>query len=55
MQQVRGDGNVLTGEESVPSRSKYFEELMNEQHERERRVEEVETGNEKLEKLVKMK
>ncbi|KAK3520366.1 hypothetical protein QTP70_024045 [Hemibagrus guttatus] len=55
VQQVRvikdRDGRVLTSEESVQRRWKeYFEELMNEENEREKRVEGVNSGTENLEK-----
>ncbi|KAK3570757.1 hypothetical protein QTP86_025400 [Hemibagrus guttatus] len=55
VQQVRvikdRDGRVLTSEESVHRRWKeYFEELMNEENEREKRVEGVNSGTENLEK-----
>ena len=40
------DGNVLTSEESMLRRwMEYFEELMNEENERDRRLEEVEIVN----------
>ncbi|KAK3542544.1 hypothetical protein QTP86_028677 [Hemibagrus guttatus] len=45
------DGRVLTSEESVQRRWKeYFEELMNEENEMEKRVEGVNSGTENLEK-----
>ncbi|KAK3510781.1 hypothetical protein QTP70_022488 [Hemibagrus guttatus] len=58
VQQVRvikdGDGRVLTSEESVQRRWKeYFEELMNEENEREKRVEEVNSVEQKVDKIRK--
>ncbi|KAF7658937.1 hypothetical protein LDENG_00005840 [Lucifuga dentata] len=58
VQQVRvikdRDGNVLTGARSVMGRWKeYFEELMNEENERERRVEEVTVVNQEVAKISK--
>ncbi|MCJ8736375.1 hypothetical protein PDJAM_G00257640 [Pangasius djambal] len=58
MQQVRvikdRDGRVLTSEESVQRRWKeYFEELMNEENEREKRVEEVTSVEQKVDKIRK--
>ncbi|KAF7650580.1 hypothetical protein LDENG_00123490, partial [Lucifuga dentata] len=48
------DGNVLTGARSVMGRWKeYFEELMNEENERERRVEEVTVVNQEVAKISK--
>ncbi|KAK2897556.1 hypothetical protein Q8A73_013936 [Channa argus] len=48
------DGNVLTGARSVMGRSKeYFEELMNEKNERERRVEEVTVVEQEVAKISK--
>ncbi|KAF7640604.1 hypothetical protein LDENG_00030850, partial [Lucifuga dentata] len=48
------DGNVLTGARSVMERRKeYFEELMNEENERERRVEEVTVVNQEVAKISK--
>ncbi|XP_062866594.1 uncharacterized protein LOC134329279, partial [Trichomycterus rosablanca] len=56
VQQVRlvkdRNGNVLTSEESVMGRWKeYFEELMNEENERERRVEVIGTVDQEVEKI----
>ncbi|KAK2891510.1 hypothetical protein Q8A73_017175 [Channa argus] len=58
VQQVRvikdKDGNVLTGASSVMGRWKeYFEELMNEENERERRVEEVTVVKQEVAKISK--
>ncbi|KAK3569080.1 hypothetical protein QTP86_022114, partial [Hemibagrus guttatus] len=58
VQQVRvikdRDGRVLTSEESVQRRWKeYFEELMNEEDEREKRVEEVNSVEQKVDKIRK--
>ncbi|KAK3531167.1 hypothetical protein QTP70_013271 [Hemibagrus guttatus] len=58
MQQVRvikdRDGRVLTSEESVQRRWKeYFEELMNEENEREKRVEGVNSVEQKVDKIRK--
>ncbi|MCJ8737462.1 hypothetical protein PDJAM_G00024310 [Pangasius djambal] len=58
VQQVRvikdRDGKVLTSEESVQRRWKeYFEELMNEENEREKRVEEVTSVEQKVDKIRK--
>ncbi|KAK2913101.1 hypothetical protein Q8A73_007214 [Channa argus] len=58
VQQVRvikdKDGNVLTGASSVMGRWKeYFEELMNEENERERRVEEVTSVEQEVAKIKK--
>ncbi|KAK2899938.1 hypothetical protein Q8A73_013067 [Channa argus] len=58
VQQVRvikdKDGNVLTGARSVMGRWKeYFEELMNEENERERRVEEVTGVEQEVAKISK--
>ncbi|KAK3534185.1 hypothetical protein QTP86_002502 [Hemibagrus guttatus] len=58
VQQVRvikdRDGRVLTSEESVQRRWKeYFEELMNEQNEREKRVEGVNSVEQKVDKIRK--
>ncbi|KAK3560234.1 hypothetical protein QTP86_002183 [Hemibagrus guttatus] len=58
VQQVRvikdRDGRVLTSEESVRRRWKeYFEELMNEENEREKRVEGVNSVEQKVDKLRK--
>ncbi|MCJ8739627.1 hypothetical protein PDJAM_G00049210 [Pangasius djambal] len=58
VQQVRvikdRDGRVLTSEESVQRRWKeYFEELMNEENEREKRVEEVTSVEQKVDKIRK--
>ncbi|KAK3540495.1 hypothetical protein QTP70_032457 [Hemibagrus guttatus] len=58
VQQVRvikdRDGRVLTSEESVQRRWKeYFEELMNEENEREKRVEEVNSVEQKVGKIRK--
>ncbi|KAK3511868.1 hypothetical protein QTP70_027470 [Hemibagrus guttatus] len=58
VQQVRviedRDGRVLTSEESVQRRWKeYFEELMNEENEREKRVEEVNSVEQKVDKIRK--
>ncbi|KAK3546717.1 hypothetical protein QTP70_033372, partial [Hemibagrus guttatus] len=58
VQQVRvikdRDGNVLTSEESVQRRWKeYFEELMNEENEREKRVEGVNSVEQKVDKIRK--
>ncbi|KAK3546297.1 hypothetical protein QTP70_025706 [Hemibagrus guttatus] len=58
VQQVRvikdGDGRVLTSEESVQRRWKeYFEELMNEENEREIRVEGVNSVEQKVDKIRK--
>ncbi|KAK3554546.1 hypothetical protein QTP70_025399 [Hemibagrus guttatus] len=58
VQQVRvikdRDGRVLTSEESVQRRWKeYFEELMNEENEREKRVEGVNSVEQKLDKIRK--
>ncbi|KAK3534130.1 hypothetical protein QTP86_002258 [Hemibagrus guttatus] len=58
VQQVRvikdRDGRVLTSEESVHRRWKeYFEELMNEENERERRVEGVNSVEQKVDKIRK--
>ncbi|KAK3552006.1 hypothetical protein QTP70_031600, partial [Hemibagrus guttatus] len=58
VQQVRvikdRDGRVLTSEESVQRRWKeYFEELMNEENEREKRVEEVNSVEQKVVKIRK--
>ena len=48
------DGNVLTSEESVLTRwEECFGELMNEDNERERRVEEVETVKQEVGKISK--
>ncbi|KAK3566678.1 hypothetical protein QTP86_003161 [Hemibagrus guttatus] len=48
------DGRVLTSEESVQRRWKeYFEELMNEGNEREKRVEEVNSVEQKVDKIRK--
>ncbi|KAK3530294.1 hypothetical protein QTP86_023917 [Hemibagrus guttatus] len=48
------DGRVLTSEESVQRRWKeYFEELMNEENEREKRVEEVNSVEQKVDKIRK--
>ena len=48
------DGNVLTSEESVLRRwMEYFEELMNEKNERERRLEEVEIVNQEVWWIIK--
>ncbi|KAK3511813.1 hypothetical protein QTP70_024858 [Hemibagrus guttatus] len=60
VQQVRvikdRDGRVLTSEESVQRRWKeYFEELMNEENEREKRVEGVNSVEQKVDKIRKMK
>ncbi|KAK3523752.1 hypothetical protein QTP70_009235 [Hemibagrus guttatus] len=57
-QQVRvikdRDGRVITGEESVQRRWKeYFEELMNEENEREKRVEGVNSVKQKVDKIRK--
>ncbi|KAK3518224.1 hypothetical protein QTP70_033929, partial [Hemibagrus guttatus] len=58
VQQVRvikdRDGSVLTSEESVQRRWKeYFEELMNEENEREKRVEGVNSVEQKVDKIRK--
>ena len=58
VQQVRvikdRDGNVLTGASSVMGRWKeYFEELMNEENERERRVEDVAVVDQEIAKISK--
>ncbi|KAK3515253.1 hypothetical protein QTP70_013016, partial [Hemibagrus guttatus] len=58
VQQVRvikdRDGRVLTSEESVQRRWKeYFEELMNEENEREKRVEVVNSVEQKVDKIRK--
>ncbi|KAK3553397.1 hypothetical protein QTP70_003561 [Hemibagrus guttatus] len=58
VQQVRvikdRDGRVLTSEESVQRRWKeYFEELMNEENEREKRVEGVNSVEQKVDKMRK--
>ncbi|KAK3558371.1 hypothetical protein QTP86_017592, partial [Hemibagrus guttatus] len=58
VQQVRvikdREGRVLTSEESVQRRWKeYFEELMNEEHEREKRVEGVNSVEQKVDKIRK--
>ncbi|KAK3541071.1 hypothetical protein QTP86_012320 [Hemibagrus guttatus] len=58
VQQVRvikdRDGRVLTNEESVQRRWKeYFEELMNEENEREKRVEGVNSVEQKVDKIRK--
>ncbi|KAK3544109.1 hypothetical protein QTP86_001805, partial [Hemibagrus guttatus] len=58
VQQVRfikdRDGRVLTSEESVQRRWKeYFEELMNEENEREKRVEGVNSVEQKIDKIRK--
>ncbi|KAK3541127.1 hypothetical protein QTP86_015732, partial [Hemibagrus guttatus] len=58
VQQVRvikdRDGRVLTSEESVQRRCKeYFEELMNEENEREKRVEGVNSVEQKVDKIRK--
>ncbi|KAK3548232.1 hypothetical protein QTP70_005139 [Hemibagrus guttatus] len=58
VQQVRvikdRDGRVLTSEESVQRRWKeYFEELMNEENEREKRVEGVSSVEQKVDKIRK--
>ncbi|KAK3519618.1 hypothetical protein QTP86_000975, partial [Hemibagrus guttatus] len=58
VQQVRvikdRDGRVLTSEESVQGRWKeYFEELMNEENEREKRVEGVNSVEQKVDKIRK--
>ncbi|KAK3547834.1 hypothetical protein QTP86_031973, partial [Hemibagrus guttatus] len=58
VQQVRvikdRDGRVLTSEESVQMRWKeYFEELMNEENEREKRVEGVNSVEQKVDKIRK--
>ncbi|KAK3508865.1 hypothetical protein QTP70_010721 [Hemibagrus guttatus] len=58
VQQVRvikdRDGRVLTSEESVQRRRKeYFEELMNEENEREKRVEGVNSVEQKVDKIGK--
>ncbi|MCJ8744398.1 hypothetical protein PDJAM_G00118210 [Pangasius djambal] len=58
VQQVRvikdRDGSVLTSEESVQRRWKeYFEELMNEENEREKRVEGVTSVEQKVDKIRK--
>ncbi|KAK3507852.1 hypothetical protein QTP70_001473 [Hemibagrus guttatus] len=58
VQQVRvikdKDGRVLTSEESVQRRWKeYFEELMNEENEREKRVEGVNSVEQKVDKIRK--
>ncbi|KAK3511388.1 hypothetical protein QTP70_006111 [Hemibagrus guttatus] len=58
VQQVRvikdRDGTVLTSEESVQRRWKeYFEELMNEENEREKRVEGVNSVEQKVDKIRK--
>ncbi|KAK3520909.1 hypothetical protein QTP86_002418, partial [Hemibagrus guttatus] len=58
VQQVRvikdRDGRVLTSEESVQRRWKeYFEELMNEENEREKRVEGVNSVQQKVDKIRK--
>ncbi|KAK3516035.1 hypothetical protein QTP70_002420 [Hemibagrus guttatus] len=58
LQQVRviknRDGRVLTSEESVQRRWKeYFEELMNEENEREKRVEGVNSVEQKVDKIRK--
>ncbi|KAK3528964.1 hypothetical protein QTP70_014145 [Hemibagrus guttatus] len=58
VQQVRvikdSDGRVLTSEESVQRRWKeYFEELMNEENEREKRVEGVNSVEQKVDKIRK--
>ncbi|KAK3551164.1 hypothetical protein QTP70_013896, partial [Hemibagrus guttatus] len=58
VQQVRVikdiDGRVLTSEESVQRRWKeYFEELMNEENEREKRVEGVNSAEQKVDKIRK--
>ncbi|KAK3571394.1 hypothetical protein QTP86_010712 [Hemibagrus guttatus] len=58
VQQVRVikdiDGKVLTSEESVQRRWKeYFEELMNEENEREKRVEGVNSVEQKVDKIRK--
>ncbi|MCJ8729510.1 hypothetical protein PDJAM_G00107270 [Pangasius djambal] len=58
VQQVRvikdRDGRVLTSEESVQRRWKeYFEELMNEENEREKRVEEVTSVEQKVDQIRK--
>ncbi|KAK3546666.1 hypothetical protein QTP70_031407, partial [Hemibagrus guttatus] len=60
VQQVRvikdRDGRVLTSEESVQRRWKeYFEELMNEENEREKRVEGVNSVEQKVDKIRKDK
>ncbi|KAK3549760.1 hypothetical protein QTP86_007759 [Hemibagrus guttatus] len=58
VQQVRvikdRDGRVLTSEENVQRRwKKYFEELMNEENEREKRVEGVNSVEQKVDKIRK--
>ncbi|MCJ8733936.1 hypothetical protein PDJAM_G00229520 [Pangasius djambal] len=58
VQQVRvikdRDGRVLTSEESVQRKWKdYFEELMNEENEREKRVEGVTSGEQKVDRIRK--
>ncbi|MCJ8736392.1 hypothetical protein PDJAM_G00257990 [Pangasius djambal] len=58
VQQVRvikdRDGRVLTSEESVQRRwNEYFEELMNEENEREKRVEGVTSVEQKVDKIRK--
>ncbi|KAK3540640.1 hypothetical protein QTP70_034459, partial [Hemibagrus guttatus] len=58
VQQVRvikdRDGRVLTSEENVQRRWKeYFEELMNEENEREKRVEGVNSVEQKVDKIIK--
>uniref|UniRef100_A0A8C4RGJ5 L1 transposable element RRM domain-containing protein n=1 Tax=Erpetoichthys calabaricus TaxID=27687 RepID=A0A8C4RGJ5_ERPCA len=48
------DGNVLTSEESVLSRWKeYFERLMNEENEREKRLDDVEIMNQEVQRISK--
>ncbi|MCJ8749343.1 hypothetical protein PDJAM_G00175160 [Pangasius djambal] len=48
------DGRVLTSEESIQRRWKeYFEELMNEKNEREKRIEEVTSVEQKVDKIRK--
>ncbi|KAK3537553.1 hypothetical protein QTP70_013786 [Hemibagrus guttatus] len=57
VQQVRvikdRDGRVLTSEESVQRWKEYFEELMNEENEREKRVEVVNSVEQKVDKIRK--
>ncbi|XP_051779618.1 uncharacterized protein LOC127526820 [Erpetoichthys calabaricus] len=58
VQQVRvikdKDGNILASEDSVLSRWKeYFERLMNEENERERRLDDVEIVNQEVQRISK--
>ncbi|KAI5629602.1 hypothetical protein C0J50_7994 [Silurus asotus] len=48
------DGNVLTSEESVLRRwREYFEQLMNEENERERRLDDVELVKQEVDRIIK--